>query len=112
MLLDRLAERAALGRLVEAARAGRSGVLVVRGEPGVGKTALVEDAVASAAGVSIVRAAGVESEMELAGPGPAGPGPARHSAAGWPAGLNPVSTGRRAGWGDWTGSGLPDRRRP
>jgi DNA-binding CsgD family transcriptional regulator len=66
MLLDRLAERAALGQLVEAARAGRSGVLVVRGEPGVGKTALVEDAVASAAGVRIVRAAGVESEMELA----------------------------------------------
>jgi DNA-binding CsgD family transcriptional regulator len=66
MLLGRLAERAALGRLVETARAGRSGVLVVRGEPGVGKTALVEDAVASAAGLGIARAAGVESEMELA----------------------------------------------
>jgi DNA-binding CsgD family transcriptional regulator len=66
MLLDRLAERAALGRLMEAARSGRSGVLVMRGEPGVGKTALVEDAVASAAGLSIARAAGVESEMELA----------------------------------------------
>jgi hypothetical protein len=34
MLLDRLPERAALSQLLEAARAGRSGVLVVRGEPG------------------------------------------------------------------------------
>jgi DNA-binding CsgD family transcriptional regulator len=65
MLLDRTAEREALGRLLEGARAGRSGVLVVRGEPGVGKTALLEDAVASAAGLRIARAAGVESEMEL-----------------------------------------------
>ncbi len=64
-LLDRVAERAALGRLMEEARAGRSGVLVVRGEPGVGKTALLEDAVASAAGLRVVLAAGVESEMEL-----------------------------------------------
>src|SRR5580704_14668971 len=66
MLLDRLAERAALGRLLEAARRGQSGALVVRGEPGVGKTALLEDAIESAAGLSIARVAGVESEMELA----------------------------------------------
>jgi hypothetical protein len=65
MLLDRVAERAALGRLLEAARAGQSGVLVVRGEPGIGKTALVEAVVASVRGMRIVRAAGVESEMEL-----------------------------------------------
>jgi predicted ATPase len=39
MLLDRLAERAALGRVLDAARAGQSGVLVVRGLPGIGKTA-------------------------------------------------------------------------
>jgi len=42
MLLDRLAERAVLGRLLDAARGGRSGVLVLRGEAGVGKTALQE----------------------------------------------------------------------
>ncbi len=36
MLLDRLSERAALSGLLDAARAGRSGVLVLRGEPGIG----------------------------------------------------------------------------
>ena len=66
MLLDRLPERAALSGLLEAARAGRSGVLVVRGEPGVGKTALLDWAVESAAGLRVVRVAGVEWEMELA----------------------------------------------
>ena len=45
MLLDRLPERAALSGLLAAARAGRSGVLVMRGEPGVGKTALLDWAV-------------------------------------------------------------------
>ena len=66
MLLGRLRERAALSRLLEAARSGRSGVLVVRGEPGVGKTALLEHAVESAAGLRVARISGVESEMELA----------------------------------------------
>ena len=66
MLLDRLPERAALSQLLDGARAGRSGVLVVRGEPGVGKTALLDWAVESAAGLRVVRVAGVESEMELA----------------------------------------------
>ena len=66
MLLDRLPERAALSGLLDAARAGRSGVLVLRGEPGVGKTALLDWAVESAAGLRVVRVAGVESEMELA----------------------------------------------
>ena len=66
MLLDRLSERAALSRLLDAARAGRSGVLVMRGEPGVGKTALLEYAIESAAGLRVARVTGVESEMELA----------------------------------------------
>jgi hypothetical protein len=66
MLLDRLTERAALSGLLEAARGGRSGALVVHGEAGVGKTALLEDAIASAAGMRIARVAGIESEMELA----------------------------------------------
>ncbi len=66
MLLDRLTERAALSGLLEAARGGRSGALVVHGEAGVGKTALLEDAIASAVGMRIARVAGIESEMELA----------------------------------------------
>src|SRR5260370_17110660 len=66
MLLDRLTERAALGQLLEAARGGRSGALGVHGEAGVGKTALLEDAIASAAGMRIARVAGIESEMERA----------------------------------------------
>jgi len=66
MLLDRLTERAALGRVLAVARGGRSAVLVVRGEAGVGKTALLDDALAAAAGMGVARVAGVESEMELA----------------------------------------------
>jgi DNA-binding CsgD family transcriptional regulator len=66
MLLDRLSEREALSRLLDAARAGRSGVLVMLGEPGVGKTALLEHAIESAAGLRVARVTGVESEMELA----------------------------------------------
>ena len=66
MLLDRLPERAALSGLLDAARAGRSGVLVMRGEPGIGETALLDWAIESAAGLRVARVAGVESEMELA----------------------------------------------
>jgi len=64
-LLGRERERAVLDRLVESARDGFGGALVVHGEPGVGKTALLDDAVARAATLRIVRAAGVEGEMEL-----------------------------------------------
>ena len=48
-----------------ALRAGRSAALVVRGEPGVGKTALLEYAVERAARCRVVRASGLESEIEL-----------------------------------------------
>src|SRR5260370_41945453 len=65
-MLDRLPERAALSDLLDAARAGRSGVLVLRGEPGAGKTALLDWTIESAAGLRVARVAGVESEMELA----------------------------------------------
>jgi hypothetical protein len=67
-LLDRRDERAAVDRLFDRARAGNSAVLVVRGEPGIGKTALLDYAVsrAAASDLRVVRAWGVESEMELA----------------------------------------------
>jgi AAA ATPase domain len=65
-LRGRRDECAVLDRLGERARAGRSGVLVIRGEAGVGKTALLDYAIASASDVLVVRASGVESEMELA----------------------------------------------
>jgi len=58
-------ERAVLDRLVEEARTGHSGVLVLRGEAGVGKTALLEYVIESASDLMVVRAVGVESEMEL-----------------------------------------------
>src|SRR5689334_2507782 len=65
-LLDRAHEREVLDGLVAGVRTGRSHVLVLRGEAGVGKSALLEHVVASAEGCRIARAAGVESEMELA----------------------------------------------
>jgi DNA-binding CsgD family transcriptional regulator len=65
-LLGRASEREALDRLVADVRGGQSRSLVLRGEAGIGKTALLEDLVDSALDLTIVRAAGVESEMELA----------------------------------------------
>jgi DNA-binding CsgD family transcriptional regulator len=66
MLRGRRAECGVLDELIEGVRDGRSAVLVVRGEPGVGKSALLDYAVASAPELGCARAAGVESEMELA----------------------------------------------
>ena len=66
MLRDRRDESAVIGRLLEDARAGRSGALLVRGEAGIGKTALLENVFASASGLTLLRAVGVESERELA----------------------------------------------
>jgi DNA-binding CsgD family transcriptional regulator len=65
-LRGRQSESDALDRLLAGAREGRSGVLVLRGESGVGKTALLDLLVARAGDFRIARAAGVESEMELA----------------------------------------------
>jgi DNA-binding CsgD family transcriptional regulator len=64
-LAGRDAESARLDRLLADARAGQSAVLALRGEPGIGKTALLGYAAERAAGFQVVRAAGVESEMEL-----------------------------------------------
>jgi len=65
MLWGREEQCALLDKLIADARAGRSRVLVVRGEPGIGKSALLEYAADMAPGFLIARAAGVESEMEL-----------------------------------------------
>jgi AAA ATPase domain len=62
----RRTEQAALDRLLAEARAGQSRVLVLRGEAGVGKTALLDYLQEQASGFRVARAAGVESEMELA----------------------------------------------
>jgi DNA-binding CsgD family transcriptional regulator len=64
-LLDRGSEREALERLVAGVRAGHSGVLVLRGEAGVGKSALLRHLSNTADGCRVARAAGIESEMEL-----------------------------------------------
>ena len=66
VLRGRRDERAVLDGLLEGARAGQSGVLVLRGEAGIGKTALLEYAIESASDLRVLRAVGVESEMELA----------------------------------------------
>src|SRR3954454_15279582 len=65
-LRGRRNERAVLDGLLDRARAGSSGVLILRGEAGIGKTALLEHAIGSASDFRVLRAAGVESEMELA----------------------------------------------
>jgi len=65
-LIGRRAECEVLNGLVEEVRAGASRSLVVSGEPGVGKTALMEYVVDRATGFRVTRAAGVQSEMELA----------------------------------------------
>jgi predicted ATPase len=65
MLRGRGDERAVLNGLLNSARAGRSAVLVLRGEAGIGKTALLEHASESASDFTLLRAVGVESEMEL-----------------------------------------------
>ena len=66
MLRGRRDELAVLDGLLEDSRAGGSGVLVLRGEAGIGKTALLEHAIESASDLTLLRAVGVESEMELA----------------------------------------------
>ena len=63
MLLGRQDECAVLDRLLDGARAGRSAALVLEGEAGVGKTALLEYAIASASDLRVLRAVGVQAEM-------------------------------------------------
>src|ERR1700722_6026162 len=65
VLRGRRSECAALDRLLEDARAGQSGVLVLAGDAGIGKTALLEYAIGSSSDMRVLRAVGVEAEMEL-----------------------------------------------
>jgi DNA-binding CsgD family transcriptional regulator len=65
-LIDRHSERAILDGVVEAVRAGESRALILSGEPGVGKTALLEYLRGRAPACHVIRVAGVQSEMELA----------------------------------------------
>ncbi len=64
-LLGRQREQAVLERVLAAAREGRGGVLVMHGEPGIGKTALLEHAIDVGKDFRVVRTAGVEGESEL-----------------------------------------------
>ncbi|HEV7495568.1 ATP-binding protein [Baekduia sp.] len=64
-LVGREREREALGRLLAAARGGDGGVLVVHGDPGVGKTALLAWTVQEAQRLRVLQTLGVEGEMEL-----------------------------------------------
>jgi DNA-binding CsgD family transcriptional regulator len=65
MLVGRDAERQAVDALVAAARLGRSGVLVLTGEAGIGKTSLLEYAASVASGARLLRATGSEAEREV-----------------------------------------------
>jgi DNA-binding CsgD family transcriptional regulator len=63
--LDRTSEREVLVRLLAQAREGQSAVLVIRGEAGIGKTALLRYAARQASGFRVAQVTGVEAEMEL-----------------------------------------------
>ena len=65
MLYGRERESAAVDRLLADARDGRSGVLVVRGEAGLGKSALLDHAAQCCTDVPVLRGVGIESEAEL-----------------------------------------------
>ncbi len=65
MLIGREAELARVERVLETARGGGSDVLVLRGQPGIGKTALLRAAIERAGGMTVLRTRGLEGEAEL-----------------------------------------------
>src|SRR5262245_39315409 len=64
-MVGRHSEREAIGQLLDAVRDGFSGVMILTGEPGIGKTRLLEHAAAQAADLHVVRLVAVESETGL-----------------------------------------------
>jgi ABC-type cobalamin transport system ATPase subunit len=71
VLTDRFSERAALGQLADAVRAGESRALVMRGDPGAGKTVLLDHLAgqASGSGCRVARAAGCSRRWSSRSPG-------------------------------------------
>ncbi|WP_216212466.1 ATP-binding protein [Amycolatopsis aidingensis] len=65
MLLGRAEETATIDALLDSARSGRSGALIIRGEAGIGKTTLLDHAAGAATGFRVLRGTGIESETEL-----------------------------------------------
>ena len=65
-LIGRRNEQQLLAEIVDGARGGHSGVLVLRGDAGIGKTALLSDVLSEAADLRTISLSGAESEMELA----------------------------------------------
>jgi DNA-binding CsgD family transcriptional regulator len=65
VLLDRRTERAAIDQVLDAVRSGFKGALVLRGGPGVGKSTLLEYAIAAAPDLRVCRIAGIESEISM-----------------------------------------------
>src|SRR5689334_8110107 len=65
MLRGRGSELCALEHLIAEARAGRAGALLLRGPPGVGKSALLAHAATAADGMTVLRAAGVQAEHDM-----------------------------------------------
>ena len=65
MLLGRTAELAAIDQALASARLGRSSRLLIRGEPGIGKTALLEYALGHAGSMRVLSARGVEFEADV-----------------------------------------------
>jgi DNA-binding CsgD family transcriptional regulator len=65
MLIGRTRERARLGRLLDDAREGRSGALLLHGAPGIGKTALLRWTIENADEMRVLRARGIETESDI-----------------------------------------------
>ncbi|NUO57665.1 MAG: AAA family ATPase, partial [Hamadaea sp.] len=65
MLWGRDDDRAAVEAALDAARSGRSAVLVIMGEPGIGKTSLLTHAAERAEGMTVLRGTGIETEAEI-----------------------------------------------
>ncbi len=65
MLIGREAERRVIEQLIAGARVGSSGVLLITGEPGIGKTALVTEAATLAADLRVLQARGTEAEQAI-----------------------------------------------